>query len=136
MGNDLEKHLIVRFLPSGVDNIYQLEYGIKQSNRIDVSQRLGDNMYRLRFQVIALAILSFLKQNPKALIRFSANDQTRMRLFTIWISSNWDFVNQHFVLYGYTAMNRWKLFEKNHSYLAITVKLIQYSTYERNSYKS
>lgn len=124
MGNDLEKHLIVRFLPSGVDNIYQLEYGIKQSNRIDVSQRLGDNMYRLRFQVIALAILSFLKQNPKALIRFSANDQTRMRLFTIWISSNWDFVNKHFVLYGYTAMNRWKLFEKNHSYLAIIVKLL------------
>lgn len=124
MGNDLEKHLIVRFLPSGVDNIYQLEYGIKQSNRIDVSQRLGDNMYRLRFQVIALAILSFLKQNPKALIRFSANDQIRMRLFTIWISSNWDFVNQHFVLYGYTAMNRWKLFEKNHSYLAIIVKLL------------
>ena len=113
--------LTVRFFPSGVSNIYHCEFGPLNltTDEIDTSFRLKDNRYREIIFVVAYILYSFVKKDSMCLVKFSGLNEARMRLFLIWIVSNWEWVSDRSILYGYNCFGKWEVYVKNNRYGAI-----------------
>lgn len=121
--------LFIWFIPSGIYNVYHLEFGPLnyEKDDIDTHYRVGKNHHKSTFHTIACILVSFLRYHPDAMIKFSAEDKLRMRLFTMWISSHWTFVTENFIFYGYNLSGEWETYRKNGRYGAVMLKQKTYN---------
>ncbi len=117
-------NLAVRLIPSGIDNIYQCEFGVldKDSDEIDTSFRTRDNNYKDTISEVAEILYDFVNKDSARLIKFSGLDMARTRLFTIWIASNWELTTERFIFYGYNRFGKWETYKKEGRYGAVLLK--------------
>lgn len=117
-------YLYAKLEPSYIKNIYQLEFGpFKESTiTIDTSFTLNNNDTDKIIGTVAYIIYLFLKENPNGIVRFSGSTASRSRLFSMWIIKNWEELQNFFIIYGCTFMNKWERFKTNNRYGAILMK--------------
>ncbi len=123
-------HLAVHFFPSGLDGIYQMEFGVLNEAdgevNTDVRTKCGDAQRLLA--AITDILYGFLKSKRcGTMVRFSG-DRLRMRLFSIWITDNWKYVQKSFVFYGFDCYGKWTSYVKNGRYGAVLVKIVNTSS--------
>ncbi|HWK04983.1 MAG TPA: hypothetical protein VNS58_15180 [Puia sp.] len=83
------------------------------SNNGDAEKVLG---------TVANIILSFTEQFPDSLVYAEGSTMARTRRYQMGISKLWNEIYTVFDVYGLTADNRWKAFEKNVNYEAFLIR--------------
>ncbi|NOS92150.1 MAG: hypothetical protein HOP30_09525 [Cyclobacteriaceae bacterium] len=116
---------LVRFSPQNANGTTYFSLGLadvdeETGNINDLS--ISDNQdTELILATVALTVLDFLQQFQDALIFVKGNTPSRTRLYQIGISSNWDKIKSHVLIYGHFE-GQWEVYQKNKSYEAFLAK--------------
>ena len=138
MGNDLEKHLIVRFLPSGVDNIYQLDGKVPVGKAIPFGLQHVLAMFVANIApiMIVTGTCGLSSQETASLIQVAmlmAGVGTLVQLFTVWkLGAKLPIVmgiSFTFVSIGNQGLTIWAAFSirSTMSYMLVTVPTASFS---------
>lgn len=120
-----EFEIVGIFLPTSMEYIYNFEFGPLNADtgEVETSVRTRNSNYRIVLRKACDVIYEFLMRQPGCMVRFSGLDESRNRLFAIWMNVNWELMTSRFFMYGYNSLQRWELYRKRGRYDAVLLKL-------------
>ncbi len=115
---------VAQFIESPVKRIYQFRFGDinETTGVIDEYAVTNNHDTTMVLNTIVWILYDFLNRFPTRLVRFSGSTNVRTRLFLMWLTSNWNFSNKYFVIFGSKTNEHWERYKLNVHYNALLIK--------------